>query len=268
MRPNPAPPGIAADAGQVALSKNRVSLPCGIPSLHDGRPHERDRGNIQGAGHVKGTRVVADQKPAVPQQRAEPAQVVGDNADGGPASHPPGNPFDESPVRGPSQEHDGRSLLCQAIGQLGGQLRVGDDVGVDSDGKAVFNLRSDDLYNLFTFILSNQVLDQPLGLLVQATEDVGYSELDDRIYYTQGVVLVLRDFLGAAVQLYPVIREKGGDENIRIAFREMERVCTFDPLVVLRGRHDSIMADHRGKMASYVISIRERLNDVAQSIRR
>jgi hypothetical protein len=136
------------------------------------------------------------------------------------------------------------------------------------EGKAVFNMRSDDMYNLFMFILSNQVLDQPLGLLVQATEDVAYTELDDRIYYTQGVILVLRDFLGAIVHLYPVVREKGGDENIRIAFREMERVCTFDPLVVLRGRHDSIMADHRGKMASYVISIRERLNDVAQSIRR
>ncbi|MCU0591894.1 MAG: DUF2333 family protein [Desulfobacterales bacterium] len=136
------------------------------------------------------------------------------------------------------------------------------------EGKAVFNMRSDDIYNLFMFILSNQVLDQPMGLLVQATEDVAYSELDDRIYYTQGVILVLRDFLGAVVQLYPVVREKGGDENIRIAFREMERVCTFDPLIVLRGRHDSIMADHRGKMASYVISIRERLNDVAQSIRR
>jgi hypothetical protein len=48
----------------------------------------------------------------------------------------------------------------------------------------------------------------------------------------------------------------------------MEQVCTFDPLIVLRGRHDSIMADHRGKMASYLITIRERLNDVAQSIRR
>lgn len=136
------------------------------------------------------------------------------------------------------------------------------------DGKAVFNMRSDDIYNLFMFILSNQVLDQPMGLLVQATEDVAYTELDDRIYYTQGVVLVLRDFLGAVVHMYPMVREKGGVENIGIAFREMERVCTFDPLIVLRGRHDSIMADHRGKMASYVISIRERLNDVAQSIRR
>jgi hypothetical protein len=136
------------------------------------------------------------------------------------------------------------------------------------DGKAVYNMRTDDMYNLFTFILSNQFLDQPLGLLVQATEDVPYTELDDRIYYTQGVILVLRDFLWATVQLYPTIREKGGSENIKIAFHEMERVCTFDPLVVLRGRHDAIMADHRGKAASYIISIRERLNDVAQSIRR
>jgi hypothetical protein len=137
-----------------------------------------------------------------------------------------------------------------------------------TQGKAVFNMRSDDLYNLFTFILSNQFLDQPMGLLVQATESVPYTELDDRIYYTQGVILVLRDFMGTLVELYPVIRSKGGDENIKIAFHEMERICTFDPLVVLRGRHDSVMADHRGKMASYLISIRERLNDAAQSIRR
>jgi hypothetical protein len=137
-----------------------------------------------------------------------------------------------------------------------------------TQGKAVFNMRSDDLYNLFTFILSNQFLDQPMGLLVQATESVPYTELDDRIYYTQGVILVLRDFMGTLIELYPVIRAKGGDENIKIAFNEMERIGTFDPLVVLRGRHDSVMADHRGKMASYLISIRERLNDAAQSIRR
>jgi hypothetical protein len=48
----------------------------------------------------------------------------------------------------------------------------------------------------------------------------------------------------------------------------MDRVCTFDPLLVLRGHHDSIMADHRGKIARYLISVRERINDVAQSIRR
>jgi hypothetical protein len=135
-------------------------------------------------------------------------------------------------------------------------------------GKAIYNMRSDDMYNMITFIIGNQFLDQPLGLLVQPNDEVPYTELDDRIYYTQGVILVLRDFLQTFVQLYPEVKEKGGEENIRIAFREMEQISTFDPVIVLRGDHDSVTADHRGKVARYLIHIRERINDLAQSIRR
>jgi hypothetical protein len=135
-------------------------------------------------------------------------------------------------------------------------------------GKAVYNLRSDDMYNLLNYIIGTQFMDQPLGLLVQNNDEVPYLELDDRIYYTQGVILVLRDLLQVFVHLYPEIKEKGGEDNIRIAFREMDQISTFDPLLVLRGDHDSVMADHRGKVARYLISVRERINDVAQSIRR
>jgi hypothetical protein len=135
-------------------------------------------------------------------------------------------------------------------------------------GKAVYNMRTDDMYNFLTFITGKQLLDQPMGLLVQTNDEVAYTQLDDRIYYTQGVVLVLRDVLRTFVALYPEIKEKGGEENIKIAFRDMEQICTFDPLVVMRGDHDSVMADHRGKMARYLLSMRERVNDLAQSIRR
>ena len=138
---------------------------------------------------------------------------------------------------------------------------------VRGDPKAIFNLRTDDMYNMLTFIISKQFLDQPLGLLVQSNEEVPDTELDDQIYYTQGVILVLRDILRTFVYLFPEIQEKGGKENIKIAFREMDQICTFDPLIVLRGKHDSIMADHRGKMAKYLISVRERINDLAQSIK-
>ena len=138
---------------------------------------------------------------------------------------------------------------------------------VKGDPRAIFNLRTDDMYNMLSFIISKQFLDQPLGLLVQSNDEVSYTDLDDRIYYTQGVILVLRDVLRTFVHLYPEIQEKGGKENIRIAFREMDQICTFDPLIVLRGNHDSIMADHRGKMARYLISVRERINDLAQSIK-
>jgi hypothetical protein len=133
---------------------------------------------------------------------------------------------------------------------------------------AVFNMRSDDRYDLLSYITGKQFLDQPLGLLVQSNSEVSYTELDDRIYYTQGVVLVLRDVLTAIFHLYPEISEKGGAENIRIAMRGINQICIFDPLIVLRGDHDSVMADHRGKMARYLIEVRERLNDVAQSINR
>lgn len=135
-------------------------------------------------------------------------------------------------------------------------------------GNAVYNMRSDDIYNLLDFIIGSQFLDQPLGLLVQPDEEVPYTKLDDRIYYTQGVILVLRDFLRTFIYLYPEVKAKGGQENIRIAFNDMDKICTFDPLMVLRGRHDSVMADHRGKVARYLIAVRERINDVTQSIRR
>jgi hypothetical protein len=133
--------------------------------------------------------------------------------------------------------------------------------------QAIFNLRTDDMQNLLEFIISRQFLDQPLGLLVQTNQEIPYTELDDRIYYSQGVILVIRDVLRTFFHLFPEIKEKGGEENIRIAFQEMDKICNFDPLMVLRGDHDSIMADHRGKMARYLISLRERINDLAQSIK-
>ena len=138
---------------------------------------------------------------------------------------------------------------------------------VKGDTGAVFNMRTDDMFNMLEFIISSQFMDEPLGLLVQSNDDVPYTDLDDHIYYTQGITLVVRDVLRTFVHLYPEVQEKGGKDNIRIAFKEIEQICTFDPLMVLRGDHDSIMADHRGKMARYLISIRERINDLAQSIK-
>jgi hypothetical protein len=135
------------------------------------------------------------------------------------------------------------------------------------DGSAVFNMRTDDMNNMLEFIISKEFMDEPLGLLVQSGDKVPYTEIDDHIYYTQGITLVVRDVLRMFVHLYPEIEEKGGKENILIAFQEMDEICDFDPLIVMRGKHDSILADHRGKMARYLISIRERINDLAQSIR-
>ena len=155
-----------------------------------------------------------------------------------------------------SQYEKGIALLKQYESEL-----------IKGNTDAIFNLRTDDMFNMLEFIISKQFMDEPLGLLVQSNDVVPYIELDDHIYYTQGITLVVRDVLRTFDHLYPEVQQKGGKENILIAFKEMDQICTFDPLMVLRGDHDSIMADHRGKVARYLISIRERIDDLAQSIK-
>lgn len=135
-------------------------------------------------------------------------------------------------------------------------------------GNAVYNMRTDDIYNLLMFITGPEFLDQPLGRLIQSNDEVPRHELEERVYYAQGVTLVVRDFVEALIKLYPEVTRKGGAENIQIALKSMDRICTFDPLMVLRGDRDSLFADHRSKMARYMIEAEKRLNDLAQSIRR
>jgi len=135
-------------------------------------------------------------------------------------------------------------------------------------GRAIFNMRTDDIYNTLVFLLSEEILGQTLGLLVQPNSEVPYHDLDERIYYAQGVVLVVRDFLFALIQLFPETTQKGGKTNIEMAFTELNNICTFDPIIVLRGDHDSLLADHRGKLATYLVPAMKRINDLTQSIRR
>ena len=136
-----------------------------------------------------------------------------------------------------------------------------------AEGTATFNARTDDIYNNLMFILGEEFLGHVLGSLVQSNDEVSFWELDDRIKYAQGVVLVVRDYITMLVDLYPEIVEKGGEKNVAVAFKDMDRICTFDPIIVLRGDHDSLLADHRGKMARYFISMMKRLEDVANSLK-
>ncbi|MFW5734930.1 MAG: hypothetical protein ACOCWR_07720 [Oceanidesulfovibrio sp.] len=69
------------------------------------------------------------------------------------------------------------------------------------------------------------------------------------------------------VALYPEIIDKGGEENVEVAFKDMGRICTFDPIIVLSGDYDYLLADHHGKMARYFISMMKRLDYVASSLK-
>jgi hypothetical protein len=134
--------------------------------------------------------------------------------------------------------------------------------------KAIFNMRTDDVYELLKLITGPQLIDQTMGYLIQKNEEVSFVDLDDRLYYAQGVALVIRDVLNALIKIEPTILAKGGKRNIAEGLLELDKIVRFNPTIVLRGEHDSMVADHRGKVARYLISIDKRIEELMESIRR
>jgi len=134
-------------------------------------------------------------------------------------------------------------------------------------GDATYNLRSDDLYALFKLLISENFLGEPLGRL-NSDQFKSFSSADDAIYYTQGVVLVVRDVVKTLYILYPNILNKGSDENFVKAFKKMDDIASFDPLLIMSGTHDSMLVDHRAKTATYLFSLIERLRDITNSLNR
>lgn len=139
------------------------------------------------------------------------------------------------------------------------------------DSRAIVNIKANEIYEMLTFVLSKNFIDVALGWLSEPGENLTWTELDDRVYFAQGMTLVLRDVITVLKELYPekiTNVDKGGTENLEEAMVAMNKISTFNPLVVLRGKEDSMFADHRGKMARYMFTVRERLLDVAETIRR
>ncbi|WP_319760141.1 hypothetical protein [Maridesulfovibrio sp.] len=139
------------------------------------------------------------------------------------------------------------------------------------DVRAIVNIKASEIYEMLTFILSKNFIDVPLGWLSAPGGSLSWSDLDDRVYFAQGMTLVLRDVVTVLQELYPekiTNVDKGGTQNLEEAMTAMNKICTFNPAIVLRGKEDSMFADHRGKMARYMFTVRERLHDVADTIRR
>ncbi|MCK7509671.1 MAG: DUF2333 family protein [Desulfobacterales bacterium] len=138
-----------------------------------------------------------------------------------------------------------------------------------TEGKAVFNMRSDDIYNLFTFILSNQFLDQPHG-----PAGPGHRR---RALHRAGRPDLLHPGGDPGAAGFPGARgpaisrrsaKRGGDENIQIAFRRWSGSARSTRWSCCAGATIRSWPTTAARWRAIVISIRERLNDVAQSIRR
>lgn len=127
-------------------------------------------------------------------------------------------------------------------------------------GTGVYNMRTDDLHSSFELAVGENMLGYAVGLL-QNAQDLPFYTLDNRIYEVQGMVLVLRDFLTALYTLYPDIRGKNNEENMRAAMQYMDMICTYDPLYITSKVNCGEL------VISWLTFTRNRLADIRDSIR-
>ncbi|WP_346667062.1 DUF2333 family protein [uncultured Desulfovibrio sp.] len=157
---------------------------------------------------------------------------------------------------------DPRSFMFpSAEGQYTKGLKLVEKYKADLDaGKAVYNCRTDDLYASLTVVVGQNMLGYALGLLSDA-QDLSFATLDNRIYEAQGMVLVIRDFVKALYELYPEIRGKNNEDNMRAAMEYLDKICMYDPLYITSAFNSGEL------IISYLMFARNRLEDIRDSLR-
>lgn len=128
------------------------------------------------------------------------------------------------------------------------------------NGTGTYNARTDDFYASFVLVTGENLLGYALGLL-ENSKEMSFYELDNRIYEVQGMILVLRDFLRTLYELYPEIRAKNNTDNMNAAMEYMNRICTYDPLIITSFFNSGEL------IVSYLLFAKARLEDIRDSIR-
>lgn len=157
---------------------------------------------------------------------------------------------------------DPRSFMFpSAEGSYEKGLKLLNDYKTSLDkGTGVYNCRTDDLYASFVTVTGENMLGYAQGLLEKA-QDMSFYNLDNRIYEVQGIVLVLRDFIRTLYILYPEIRAKNNEENMKAAMDYLDRICTYDPLYITSSFNSGEL------ILSYLLFAKARLEDIRDSIR-
>lgn len=157
---------------------------------------------------------------------------------------------------------DPRSFMFpSAEGSYKKGLKLLNDYKTSLDkGTGVYNCRTDDLYASFVTVTGENMLGYAQGLLEKA-QDMSFYNLDNRIYEVQGIVLVLRDFIRTLYILYPEIRAKNNEENMKAAMDYLDRICTYDPLYITSSFNSGEL------ILSYLLFAKARLEDIRDSIR-
>ena len=128
------------------------------------------------------------------------------------------------------------------------------------DGTGVYNARTDDLYLALGVVIGENMLGYAIGLLEDA-QNLPFDTLDNRIYEVQGIVLVARDFVHTLYGLYPDLMAKNNAENMNAAMKDMNAICTYNPLYITSDLNSGEL------VLSHLIFARNRLMDIRNSLR-
>ena len=133
-------------------------------------------------------------------------------------------------------------------------------------GRASVNITTRNLVVVMR-ALSEDVLGEPYGRLIERNSQLGWLQLDNEVYRAQGAAIVARDVLAAiTVGWYDELVERQVIENLEQAIDSLDAATHFNPLFIMRGDGDSMIADHRSKMARYISEAQNRINEAVLAL--
>lgn len=139
-------------------------------------------------------------------------------------------------------------------------------VGTNSKNAGVYNLKSDDVYNIIKYCIT--MTDYALGVL---NDDTSHFKSDNRIYYAKGIAAVTGNVFRALLAVDNTVIERGGKENVEAALKRLDMIADFSPLYIMAGGNavgDAMMPNHVAACARHFDILNNRLSDILLAMAR
>ncbi len=140
-------------------------------------------------------------------------------------------------------------------------------VGGTGKNAGVYNMRSDDVYNIIKYCVS--MTEFALGVLND--NNMGHFQTDNSVYYAKGVCAVTANLFRALLAVDSSIYERGGAENVDEALNRFALIEEFNPIYVMAGGNkvgDAMMPNHVAALARHIDIVNNRLSDILATMAR
>ena len=140
-------------------------------------------------------------------------------------------------------------------------------IGTDAKNAGVFNMKSDDVYNIIKYCLV--MTDYALGVLNNT--DVGHFKTDNNVYYAKGVCAVTANIFRALIAVDSSVVDRGGIENVNEALRRFDMIEEFNPVYVMAGGNqvgDAMLPNHTAALARHIDVANNRIADILAAMAR